>query len=97
MAEVVAETLSPDASDQGPAPGMPQPIESEIKEWFRGIIALVLLVVVALGLGVLMAARLSGTLDTNADASTLVQIFITPLLALLGTALGFYFGTQQAE
>jgi hypothetical protein len=98
MAEVVVpEAWSPDAADQGPALGLPQPIENEVKEWFRGVIALVLLVVVALGLGVLMWARIADQIDTNDDASTLVQIFVAPLLTLLGTAVGYYFGTQQAD
>jgi hypothetical protein len=98
MATIEEEAeLYPNAADEGPAWGLPQADTSPVNDWFRGIIALVLLVVVAAGLTALMWARLAGTIATNDDASTLVQIFVTPLLTLFGTAVGYYYGTQQSE
>jgi hypothetical protein len=92
---VVAEE---DTSKDSPAPGEPKPIFitkiEEEREAKRGQIALLLcrlLVGIAIGALLLIAARKWLGL-TIAELKDILTVLLPPVIALVGTVSGFYFG-----
>ena len=82
-----------DLTGQGAAPGLPPPpIAIEVsRERVRGVLAIFLLSLLGLVILSLLVAAIADWLTTT-EVKDLLEPLITPLVALTGTALGFYFG-----
>jgi len=86
-------TVVRDLTNQLTPPGLPPPpIAIDVsRERVRGILAIFLLALLSLVILSLLLATIADWLTTT-EVSDLLDPLITPLVALTGTALGFYFG-----
>jgi 4-amino-4-deoxy-L-arabinose transferase-like glycosyltransferase len=86
-------TVVHDLRNQPMSPGLPPPpIAIEVsRERVRGILAIALLSLLGLVILSLLLAAIADWLTTT-EITDLLDPLITPLVALTGTALGFYFG-----
>jgi hypothetical protein len=82
-----------DLTGEGPPSGLPPaPIEIELaREHIRGILAIYLVSLLAAVLLSLLMAAIAGAL-APAEVKNLLEPIVSPLIALAGTAIGFYFG-----
>jgi hypothetical protein len=65
------------------------------RETIRGIIALVLIAM--LGVVIMIAVVASVFLHRVDDAKGILEVVLPPVVALTGTAMGFYFGGQDSN
>ena len=86
-------TVLRDLTNQLPPPGLPPPpIAIEVsRERVRGVLAVTLLLLLGVVILSLLLAAIADWLTTT-EVKDLLDPLITPLVALTGTALGFYFG-----
>lgn len=86
-------TVVRDLTNQLTPPGLPPPpIAIEVsRERVRGVLAIFLLSLLGLVILTLLLAAIADWLTTT-EVKDLLEPLITPLVALAGTALGFYFG-----
>lgn len=82
------------SSDPSPGYALQQYDPTETRENFRGTIALGLIALMALTVIVALVWRHP---DRSKELHDLLALVFGPLVALVGTATGYYFGSQAAS
>jgi hypothetical protein len=72
-------------------PGLPTPVLI-LRERARGLVAALLLALLSVVI-ILLLSFVAAEFIVIADARTLFELAVTPLIGLVGTVVGFYFGT----
>jgi hypothetical protein len=87
----VVDSADADFSYVPAEPGLPAPVLI-LRERARGLVAVLLLALLSVVI-VLLLSFVAAELIAIADARTLFELAVAPLVGLVGTVVGFYFGT----